>query len=159
MPRKLDLTGQDFGRLTVIDLHGLDSQGRIRWECLCNCGQITRVMTWDLVRGHTRSCGCLKSDVLRERGRRRQTPVSIGSRHGLLTVTGEAGRDHAGRLLVTATCDCGGHTVARWNNLLTGVTRSCGCRKRAGRRLNRPAQTVLEDRQEWREEEMEEEES
>lgn len=52
----------------------------------------------------------------------------------------EAGRDHAGRLLVSASCDCGGRTVARWNNLRTGVTRSCGCRKRAGRRRNTSAQ-------------------
>jgi len=66
--------------------------------------------------------------------RRRQTPARIGSRHGLLTVTCEAGRDHAGRLLVRAVCDCGSRTVARWNNLFTGVTRSCGCLKRAGGR-------------------------
>lgn len=62
------------------------------------------------------------SEAASERGRRRQTPVSIGSRHGLLIATGEAGRDHAGRMLVQA----------RWNNVLAGVTRSCGCRKRAG---------------------------
>lgn len=133
-PRKLDLTGRSFGRLTVIDLHGLSPSGRILWECLCDCGGRALVQASYLLRGHTRSCGCLKADALRDLGRRRQTPVDVGSRHGLLTVTGEAGRDHAGRLLVRAVCDCGTHTVARWNNLFTGVTRSCGCLKRAGGR-------------------------
>lgn len=134
MPRKRDLTGMSFGRLTVIDLHGLSpTSGRLLWDCLCDCGGRTLTLTSSLLRGHTRSCGCLRVEALLELGRRRQTPVHIGSRHGQLTVTGEAGRDHAGRMLVQARCDCGGDTVARWNNVLTGVTRSCGCRKRAGR--------------------------
>lgn len=66
-PRKLDLTGRSFGRLTVIDLHGLSPSGRILWECLCDCGGRALAQTSCLLRGHTRSCGCLKAEALRER--------------------------------------------------------------------------------------------
>lgn len=55
-----DLTGQRFGRLTVLRGTGRSrkSQGRT-WLCVCDCGAETEVATGTLRRGHTRSCGCL----------------------------------------------------------------------------------------------------
>ena len=63
-----DLTGQKFGRLTVI----CDSQerkwGQVVWNCLCDCGNQTRVASKDLKRGDTKSCGCLKKEALKTHG-------------------------------------------------------------------------------------------
>lgn len=57
MPRIMDLTGQRFGRLVVIDL--APKRGRItRWNCVCDCGEHKCVQAVHLRSGHTQSCGC-----------------------------------------------------------------------------------------------------
>lgn len=58
-----DLSGQKFGRLTVIDVvhHGR----RLYYKCVCDCGKTTEVRSDALISGHTQSCGCL----LRECGK------------------------------------------------------------------------------------------
>lgn len=61
MGKKLDLTGQRFGRLTVVKDVGSDKQGKALWECSCDCGNINIVPGVKLRNGHTRSCGCLRS--------------------------------------------------------------------------------------------------
>lgn len=62
MGRFIDLTGQTFGRLTVIercaDYISPAGYHRTRWRCLCSCGNITIVATQELRNGDTRSCGC-----------------------------------------------------------------------------------------------------
>ena len=56
-----DIKGQKFGRLTVVCDSGRRSHDRcVIWECCCDCGNITFVRSDSLVRGHTKSCGCLK---------------------------------------------------------------------------------------------------
>ena len=59
----IDLTGQVFGRLTAIE--HVTSKG---WRCRCECGTIKIVPGGNLRSGMTRSCGCLRRDLLRQRG-------------------------------------------------------------------------------------------
>ena len=57
----LDLVGQKFGRLTVIEKTNERTQDRgIIWKCQCECGQISFVSTNNLKQDITKSCGCLK---------------------------------------------------------------------------------------------------
>jgi hypothetical protein len=49
-----------------------------------------------------------------------------------LLVMADAGRTDRGLVLWRVLCDCGGYAVVSSNNLRTGNTRSCGCRKAAG---------------------------
>ena len=56
-----DITGLVFERLTVKGYVG-SSKGKSIWECICTCGNITRVSLDRLTSGNTRSCGCLKSE-------------------------------------------------------------------------------------------------
>lgn len=61
MPRPLtvNLTGQRYGRLTVIDR--APNQGRkVAWNCECACGNKTVVQTHNLILGYTSSCGCYR---------------------------------------------------------------------------------------------------
>ncbi len=51
-----DLEGHRFGRLVVVGYLGKAMRGQ--WWCKCDCGMQVRVMTGNLLRGHTRSCGC-----------------------------------------------------------------------------------------------------
>lgn len=62
--RNFYLIGRRFGRLTVIDRAGYDKTGkRFMWLCKCDCGKTKKVETSHLLRGSTRSCGCLAIDV------------------------------------------------------------------------------------------------
>jgi hypothetical protein len=56
-----DLTGQVFGRLTVVSLTGIRAQSSI-WHCVCACGNELDVDRGLLVGKRTRSCGCLRSE-------------------------------------------------------------------------------------------------
>ena len=60
---KKNLTGERFGRLTVIQQSDdyIDSKGKriAGWYVSCDCdGKIFRVRGKDLKSGHTKSCGC-----------------------------------------------------------------------------------------------------
>lgn len=56
--QKLDLTGERYGRLTVIG--PAENIGtRTAWRCRCDCGKETVVRSNRLRSGHTSSCGCL----------------------------------------------------------------------------------------------------
>lgn len=61
MRKKIDLTGQRFGRLTVIKTVGKVPKGFI-WECKCDCGNVVNVPTWYLRHGDVSSCGCLHDE-------------------------------------------------------------------------------------------------
>lgn len=66
--RVKDLTGQTFGRLTVIGFAGTDRPAcRALWKCLCECGEATTVAGGSLTRGTTRSCGCMKLQLAAQR--------------------------------------------------------------------------------------------
>jgi hypothetical protein len=58
----IDLTGETFGRLQVIER--APSRGkRTYWKCVCKCGNECEVEAYNLTSGHTRSCGCYKEEV------------------------------------------------------------------------------------------------
>lgn len=58
-----DLTNQKFGRLTVRELSYVDKKRGAVWLCDCECGNTKEVLSVHLVRGDTKSCGCLLKDV------------------------------------------------------------------------------------------------
>lgn len=57
----IDLTGQKFGKLTVIKRANDIGDGRVKWLCQCDCGNTIIVQSNNLKNGHTSSCGCLCS--------------------------------------------------------------------------------------------------
>lgn len=62
MSRVIDLTGQKFGRLLVLERGGNSKNGRAVWRCKCDCGNFADAQSYLLRAGMTKSCGCLKSD-------------------------------------------------------------------------------------------------
>ncbi len=57
-----DLTGQKFGKLTVLEKVGADKRYNALWLCKCDCGN-EKIITRDrLVTGHSKSCGCLRKE-------------------------------------------------------------------------------------------------
>lgn len=59
MGKVIDLTGQKFGRLTVISRVENNKYGCARWNCRCDCGCFKTVLGATLRIGSTLSCGCL----------------------------------------------------------------------------------------------------
>lgn len=59
--KRKDLTGQKFGRLTVIEFSHCDGKHSF-WKCMCECGNITIVRRNSLIKGATKSCGCYKKE-------------------------------------------------------------------------------------------------
>lgn len=64
----VDISGQVFGRLTVMSL----TQGgkSSKWLCLCECGSTVSVFSTNLRGGHSASCGCLREEQRKERSTR-----------------------------------------------------------------------------------------
>ena len=58
-----DITGQRFGRLTVIENVGRDKHRQVIWRCKCDCGKETIIRGYSLRSGNTQSCGCLQDEV------------------------------------------------------------------------------------------------
>lgn len=59
----IDLTGQKFGHLTVLERVESDKYGQAKWLCECDCENHSRILVLgsNLRRGHTQSCGCDRS--------------------------------------------------------------------------------------------------
>lgn len=60
-----DLTGQKFGKLTVLGYAGMKSHSQ--WYCRCECGNFVKTGTCNLKSGNTNSCTCLQKEVVRQR--------------------------------------------------------------------------------------------
>lgn len=60
----IDLTGKQFGRLTVIARAG-SKDGHKLWRCICSCGNEKLSKTADLRHNGVASCGCLVMDTNR----------------------------------------------------------------------------------------------
>lgn len=60
-----DLAGMRFG-----DLVAIKWVGRGKWFCVCDCGKERSILGYSIVSGNTKSCGCLKRQVLLSRNRK-----------------------------------------------------------------------------------------
>ena len=122
----IDLSGQKFGRLTV--LYKADSKiapsGAIRtmWHCRCDCGNEVDRSSANLRHIPVPSCGCYK----RERTSKAKLDNLVGQRFGRLTVLSRA-ENISGLTAWKCQCDCGNTIIVIGNNLKRGHTKSCGC--------------------------------
>lgn len=75
----IDLTNREFGRLKVLHNTGIKTKydGSYVWHCICECGTELDVAGRSLIRGNTKSCGCLIKDT------RRRLPKGIAARNEL----------------------------------------------------------------------------
>lgn len=121
MGRLIDLTGQVFGRLTVLERNPEnDNSGYATWVCQCSCGKKAIVRGARLRSGHTQSCGCLKFvDITNQR-------------FGRLVALYPTDKRSSGSIVWHCKCDCGNECDVRLISLTEGNTTSCGCVKSKG---------------------------
>ena len=116
MPKAKDLTNQKYGLLTAIRPLPERVNGKIVWECQCECGNITKIASTQW--GRTQSCGCLQKKRTSEANRAKGLE---GQRFGRLTVIKRENNKWK------CQCDCGNITFVDTNHLNQGHTQSCGC--------------------------------
>jgi len=116
---KYDLTGLRFGNWTALKETKERSVSRqIKWACKCDCGTQSKVSTAYLLNGHSQSCGCKKSGIVK------------GDRFGRLTTLSlSRSKSTQGYNLWNCLCDCGNRVRVRTASLNNGNTKSCGCLK------------------------------
>lgn len=73
MSRKKDFTGQKFNKLTFVCEVGRTATGGVIWKLLCDCGKDIETVARKIVSGHTKTCGCGKSEHM----------TNMKTRHGL----------------------------------------------------------------------------
>lgn len=64
MSKKIDLVGQRFGRLVVVEEAGRSNHRKVLWKCRCDCGNETVACSNSLRSGNTTSCGCFQHERL-----------------------------------------------------------------------------------------------
>lgn len=122
MNNKKDLIGMKFGKLTVVSKAENDKKNQAMWNCLCDCGNYTRVCTYQLTSGKTKSCGCLRKIAAHEN----HFDDLTGKTFGKLTVIRRA-ENKEKRTMWECLCECGNISIVEAYQLKQGFTKSCGC--------------------------------
>ena len=113
----IDLQGEKFGKLTVVERVQNDKHKNAIWKCQCDCGNYSFVSTNDLRRGHITSCGCNLS--------RKYDKVDLsGTKFGRLIPIKKC--DGNGNVWLCR-CECGKEVKISANKLINGGKKSCGC--------------------------------
>lgn len=132
--------GETVGLFTLVRPDGK------AWFARCQCGRESRKFVFNIAVAKSCGAGCL---LLRPRDRsertarlrtvpeHRRVERHINQRFGRLVVNEIVERKAGGHVRVSCSCDCGATHEALLNNIVKGLTRSCGCLKRetAGDRL------------------------
>lgn len=77
--RKIDLKGQRFGRLVVIEEAGRSQNGGVLWKCRCDCGNETVASSANLLSGRSTSCGCFHRERVTKHGMSRNPLYRVWS--------------------------------------------------------------------------------
>ena len=119
-----NLKGEVFGYLTVLN----KEEGEFKkprdgtWKCLCKCGNICYATTTDLKRGAKQSCGCYRTESLRN--------DYTGQKFYYLTAIKPIGSDPKKKnrsVIWQFQCDCGNFIEAIPSVVIRGDRKSCGC--------------------------------
>lgn len=62
----VDIVGNRYGRL-IVEKFSHAQKGFKYWKCRCDCGNFVNVTSSSLLTGNTKSCGCLRAELLRKR--------------------------------------------------------------------------------------------
>lgn len=136
-----DMTGQRYGRLTVLYYDETRKPGETYWVCKCDCGNIVSILRDSLIHGDTISCGCYRKEVAAKRMRELSANNYIdetGKIYGKLKVVRKATLEEDnfvapyGGVWWVCNCECGKTIIVSGNYLRFSNYPSCGCLKSKG---------------------------
>ncbi len=118
MPALIDLTNKVFGRLTILKRVPTDKI-KPHWKCACECGNSIITQGQNLKSGDTKSCGCLRSELL--------CNDLTNEKFGKLTVIEKAPRrGKSSSQFWLCECSCGKNHIVSAQHLTLGQISSCG---------------------------------
>lgn len=112
-----DLKGKIFGKLTVLEYAGKNTQGAAKWKCQCVCGTVINYLPYQLTGGKKTCCNsCLRLTNL------------IGRKYGKLTVIDHGSKKGLNGHSWICKCECGKISEVLGSNLnRKRGTKTCGC--------------------------------
>lgn len=131
-PNFQDLRGQTFGRLLVLKRGENSSNGQVKWDCVCSCGNFVIVLAGHLSSGHTRSCGCFQKDRAHETHFKDLTNKTFGKLKVISRNFEYQDIKDSKQTYWNCECECGSKTIVTGGKLVFGHTQSCGCVKSFG---------------------------
>lgn len=115
--KKVDLTGQRFGKLTVVEtIYNYNGYNRATYKCKCDCGNTVYIKSAEIYK--RKSCGCSHIDARID---------YVGQKFGKLTVLEMLYSYKNNQTYAKCKCDCGNEYITRADGLVTENTTSCGC--------------------------------
>lgn len=115
------LSGQKFGRWTVLDEYIVTPKGERKWLCRCDCGTQRHVLERSLLYGGSESCGCLR----KEKAAEAISPDLTGQVFGELTVLRRAENPKNRGTVWVCKCSCGAEYEAQGTLLTNGRRTRC----------------------------------
>lgn len=125
MPAKLDLTGNRYGNMTVVEmLYNYNNRHRTYCRCIGENGIEAIIRQDALQSGATVN--------IKHAGDNRNDTDVTNKRFGLLTaIRPTDNRSNNGSIIWECLCDCGNTTYVSFGNLNRKHTMSCGCRHKS----------------------------
>ena len=117
-----NLTSKQFGLLVA--LYRKKDGGRSKWLCQCRCGRQKLIRQDDLLRGRTRSCGCVRLQLKRANAEKKFR--LINQKFGKLLVLWKSKKKNGRSMTWDCRCDCGKVVPVTGTSLRIGKVRDCG---------------------------------
>ena len=118
--KRMNIEGKKFGKLTVLSFAYVKNT-HTYFNCICECGNKCIVMGKSLVSGNTTSCGCINH------GKGQIRKNIKGKKFGYLTAESYKGVIN-GHSVWSCKCECGNVVDVGITALMSGNTKSCGCK-------------------------------
>lgn len=121
----IDLTGKKFENFTVLyrgeDIMKDGKKRRVRWHCLCDCGNEFDAIADNLKKRPGMTC----RECANKKRANNQRANHVGEKYGKLTILEIVPMD--GPTKVRCQCDCGNEYIGCQSDVVIGHTKSCGC--------------------------------
>lgn len=123
MPAKINLLGQHFGKLEVIEETSLRKNSSIVWKCRCDCGNTESFSTKELrndglIQCH--SCGSNRKPIINR-------TQYIGKVFNGIKILEKTNKKSGGKIIYKCKCICGNIFECNITDIQSGHTKSCGC--------------------------------
>lgn len=121
----INLLGQKFGKLTVIEFKGSNKYQGSTWLCECDCNKIIVINGSSLRSGSSTSCGCSRRNIF-----------TIGEKRNDLTLIKIHDTDKHGNVRWLCQCKCGEFSVVTshsLNKLKINGCKKCAIKGRTGK--------------------------
>lgn len=122
-----NISGNVYGKLTVLFYAGRRSSKYSLWHCRCSCGREQTIVSSRLTLGQTTQCNyCFRHQP---KTKTRSDFIDLtGKVFGRLTVVSFSRRNkETNRTYFNCLCSCGESTESRADGLVSGSILSCGC--------------------------------